>query len=53
MVIKRIRDGTECAIEEQCGFRQGRECMDQVFAGKQVCEKYLINVKDVLWEFMI
>ena len=42
VLIKRIRAGTECAIwEEQCGFRQGRGCMDQVFAVRQVCEKYL------------
>ena len=33
VLIKRVRDGTRCAIrEEQCGFRQGRGCMDQVFA---------------------
>ena len=32
-VLKRVRAGTECPIgEEQCGFRQGRGCMDQVFA---------------------
>ena len=39
-------------MEEQCGFRQGRGCMDQVFAVRQVCEKYLANGKDVfgtLW----
>ena len=31
--IKRVKAGTECAIgEEQCGFRQGRGCKDQVFA---------------------
>ena len=31
--IKRVRAGTECTIgEEQCGFMQGRGCMDQVFA---------------------
>ena len=53
MLIKRIRAGTECAIgEEQCGFRQGRGCMDQVFAVRQVCEKYLANRKDVFWAFM-
>ena len=47
-LIKRDRAGTECAIgEQQCGFRQGRGCMDQVFAVRQVCEKYLINGKDV------
>ena len=42
MLIKRVRAGTECAIwEVQCGFRQGRGCMDQVFAVRQVCEKYM------------
>ena len=53
VLIKRVRVGTECAIgEEQCGFRQGRGCMDQVFAVRQVCEKYLVNGKDVFWAFM-
>ena len=48
VLIKRDRAGTECAIgEEQCGFRQGRGGMDQVFAVRQVCEKYLANGKDV------
>ena len=37
---------------EQCGFRQSRGCMDQVFAVKQVCEKYLANGKDVFSAFM-
>ena len=46
VLIKRDRVGTECAIwEEQCGFRQGRGCMYQVFAVRQGCEKYLANVK--------
>ena len=26
--------------------------MDQVFAVRQVCEKYLANGKDVFWPFM-
>ena len=26
--------------------------MDQVFAVRQVCEKYLANKKDVFWAFM-
>ena len=39
VLIKRVRAGTKCAIgEEQCGFSQGRGCMDQVFAVRQVCE---------------
>ena len=53
MLIKRVRTGTECAIgKEQCGFRQGKGCMDQVFAVRQMCEKYLANRKDVLWAFI-
>ena len=53
VLIKRFRAGTDCAIgEEQCGFRQGRGCMDQVFAVRQVCEKYLANGKDAFWAFM-
>ena len=53
VLIKRRRAGTEFAIrEEQCGFRQGRGCTDQVFAVRQVCERYLANGKDVLWAFM-
>ena len=52
-LINRVMAGTVCAIgEEQCGFRQGRGCMDQVFAGRQVCKKYLANGKDVFWAFM-
>ena len=53
VLITRVRVGTECTIgEEQCWFRQGRGCMDQVFAVRQVCEKYLANGKDVFWVFM-
>ena len=53
VLIKRVGAGTECLIgEEQCRFRQGRGCMDQVFAARQVCEKYLANGKDAFWSFM-
>ena len=32
VLIKRDTAGTECAIgKEQCEFRKGRRCMDQVF----------------------
>ena len=49
VLIKRVRAGTECAIgEEQCGFRQGRGHMDQVFDIRQMCEKYLANGKDCI-----
>ena len=48
MLIKRVSARTECAIgEKQRGFRQVRGCMDQVFAIRQVCEKYLANGKGV------
>ena len=50
--VESCRAGTECAIEEKCGLRQGRGCTDQVFAVRQVCEKYLANGKDVFWAFM-
>ena len=54
VLINRVSVGTECAIgEKQYGFRQGRECMDQVFAVRQVCEKYLANGKNVFWAFTI
>ena len=49
LLIKRVKPGTECAIGEQCGFMQGRGCMDQVFAIWQICENYLANGKDVFW----
>ena len=53
VLIKRVRAGTESAIgEEQCGFKQGRGCMDQVMALRQVCEKCLANGKDVFRAFM-
>ena len=53
VLIKRVRGRTECAIgEQQCGFRQGRACMDQVFIVKQECEKYLANGKDVFLVFI-
>ena len=53
VLIERVRVGIECAIgEKQCGFRQGRGCIDQVFAVRHVCEKYLAYGKDVFWAFM-
>ena len=44
VLIKRVNAGTECAIgEEQWVFRQGRGCMDQVFAIRQVCERKIAH----------
>ena len=52
VLFKRVTARSEKAIgEEQCGFRQGRGCVDQVFAVRQVCEKNL-GEKDVFWAFM-
>ena len=48
-VINRIMDGTEDTLrDEQCGFRRGRGCVDQVFVVRQGCEKYLEREKDFL-----
>ena len=49
VLIKRDRAVTECTLrEEQCGFRQGSGCMDQVFTARQVCGKYLANGRFIL-----
>ncbi len=53
VLIKRVREGTEGMIhDEQGGFRRGRGCVDQIFAVRQVCKKYLAKGKDVFWVFM-
>ncbi len=53
VLIERIRSKTESVIgEEQCSFRSGRGCVDQVFAVRQIVEKYLGKGKDVFWAFM-
>ncbi len=38
--------------DEQGGFRRGRGCVDQIFAVRQVCEKYLGKGKEVFCSFM-
>ncbi len=51
MLIKRIREDTEGMIrDEQGGFRRGRGCVDQIFAVRQVCEKFLAVLE--FWAFM-
>ena len=53
VLIKRVRAGNECAIwEEQYGFRLGRGSIAQVFAVRQVSEKYLASGKYVFWALM-
>ena len=49
----RVRRGTEGEIrEEQGGFLSGRGCVDQIFAVRQICEKYMAKGKEVFWAFM-
>ena len=51
--IDRIRDKTENVIAEmQGGFRGGRECTDQIFIVRQICENYLGKGKDVYFAFL-
>ena len=53
ILIKKVRLLTENLIgEEQCGFRKGRGCVDQVFVIRQVCEKFLSAGKAVFFAFM-
>ena len=40
ILVDRVRTMTEGLIDdEQGGFRPGRECVDQIFTIKQICEK--------------
>ena len=40
--IDLIRSSVDRLIgKEQCGFREGRGCVDQIFAVRQLCKKYL------------
>ena len=53
VLINRVVKGTEAAIgEEQCGFRKGRGCVDQIFVVRQLCEKFLGKGRDVYFAFM-
>ena len=53
IVIERIRSLTEGMIgEEQCGFRSGRGCVDQVFVMKQMSEKFVDKSKCLYVAYM-
>ena len=53
ILIERIRNSVNRTIgEEQCGFMEGRGCVDQIFAVRQLCEKYLRVSKKVYMAFM-
>ena len=53
VLIERIRSETEDMIgEEQCGFRNGRGCVDQVFVMRQLCERFESKGKNLYAAYM-
>ena len=53
VLIERVIECTDGEIGgEQCGFRRGMGCSDQVFAVRQICEKMLGKHQEVFWAFM-
>ena len=53
VIIEKVRLMTENLIgEEQCGFRRGRGCVDQVFTLKQLSEKFLNKNKNLYVAYM-
>ena len=53
VIIDRLRFVTEGLIgEEQCGFRRGRGCVDQVFVMKQMSEKFICKNRELYVAFM-
>ena len=53
VLIERVGKRTDGQLgEEQCGFRRGRGCVDQIFTVKNVCEKYLEKGKELYVAFM-
>ena len=48
ILIEKVCSLTEGFIgEEQCGFRSGRDCVDQVFVMKQMSEKFVDKNKSL------
>ena len=53
ILIEKVRSLTERLIgEEQCGFRSGRGCVDQVFVMKQMSEKFVDKNKSLYVAYM-
>ena len=53
LLIERVQGMTEGLIgEEQCGFRSGRGCVDQIFAVKQLSEKFVSKSKNLYVAYM-
>ena len=54
VLINRLRKGTEAVIgEEHCGFRKGRGCINQIFAVRQLWEKFLAKGWEVYFACMV
>ena len=52
-MIEKVHSLTERLIgEEQCGFRSGRGCVDQVFVMKQMSEKFVVKNKCLYVAYM-
>ena len=53
ILIERVRVLTEGMIgEEQCGFRSGRGCVDQVFVMEKMSEKFCGKNKSLFVAYM-
>ena len=53
MLANRLKEETDRVLrEEQCGFREGRGCVDQLFVVRQECVKYLAKGRESFWAFM-
>ena len=49
VLIKKVGDRTECALmEQQCGFRQGRGCMDEVIAVWNCCRQMVSGFTSIV-----
>ena len=53
ILIEKVCSLTEgLIVEEQCGFRSGRGCVDQVLAMKQMSEKFVDKNKGLYVAYM-
>ena len=52
ILIEKVHSLTEGLIGEQCGFRSGRGCVDQVFVMKQMSEKFVDKNKSLYVAYM-
>ena len=53
VLIEKVRSITEGLIgEEQCGFRRGRGCVDQIFTMRQLSEKFVSKGKSLYVAYM-